>query len=156
MPTDLSQYSGRTVDVLALRGGTTGEEVLLTQSLADASISGEVCTGIQKMAQRFFLRLMTELGTVKYDDTYGTTFMTKLRQGRIHTETDMRSAFALAEQKVRAQMQREEVSTDSLDEQYLSGLLDRLVVGPDWAQLYIQLRSRAEVATFILPIPIVV
>jgi hypothetical protein len=156
MATDLAQYVDRTVDVLALRGGVVGKEVQLVQSLADESISGEICTGIQKMAQRFFLRLMTELGTVKYDDTYGTNFMIKLRQGRIHTETDMRSAFALAEQKVRSQLQREETSTDPLDEQYLSGILDRLIVGPDWAQLYIQLRSRATVATFILPIPIVV
>jgi hypothetical protein len=45
-----SRYVGRVFDILALRGAVTRGSVNLSQTLFDATTSGEVCTGIQKLA----------------------------------------------------------------------------------------------------------
>ena len=57
---EIPKYIGRSIDVLAFRGGQRAGDVLLEQSLADQFSTGEICTGLQKLAQRFILALLTE------------------------------------------------------------------------------------------------
>ena len=154
--TNLTEYIGRKIDVLAWRGGKPAGEVRLDQSLADEDSSGEITTGIQKLAQRFLIAFLTETGSIKYTPLAGTTFMTKMRQGRVHNEADMRACFALAELAVRGQMIGEESVEDPLDERYRSAILTTVIVTPGFANITIELRSRSARATFIVPIPIVV
>jgi len=154
----VSDYASRTIDVLAFRGGTTSTEVLLEQSLADAASGGEITTGIQKLAQRWLITLLTELGTVKYKPTMGTTFMTQLRQGYVRSDADMRALFALSELRVREQLNNEVTATTPLDEQYRDASLTAVTVIPGYVNISVTLRSRAAdgTATFIVPIPLVV
>jgi hypothetical protein len=152
----LAAYNGRTIDVLAWRGGGVGGEYKIEQSLADANSTGAICTGLQKLAQRFLITFLNEKGSLKYSPKVGTNFMTKLRQGRIHNEIDMSAAFSLAEMDVRRQMITEESNTDPEDEKYLRAELTGMQVIAGYANLTIALRSRSKSAQFILPIKIVV
>jgi hypothetical protein len=61
-----SQYVGRVFDILALRGAVTRGSVNLSQTLFDATTSGEVCTGIQKLAQRWALEFLTIRGSMGF------------------------------------------------------------------------------------------
>jgi len=154
--TDLSQYSGRRIDVLAWRGGTPTGEVLLAQSLLDTETAGEICTGIQKLAQRFLIKLMTKKGSRKYAPDEGTNFMLKIQQGRIRTETDMYAAFQLAELAAGRQLRAEETDADPDDERYRKTSMTALTVSPGYANVTVELKSLIAKATFIVPIPIVV
>ena len=154
----VSDYVSRTIDVLAFRGGVASTEVLLGQSLADTVSGGEITTGIQKLAQRWLITLLTELGTVKYKPTMGTTFMTQLRQGYIRSDADMRALFALSELRVREQLNNEVTATTPLDEQYRDASLTGVTVIPGYVNISVTFRSRAAdgTSTFIVPIPLVV
>ena len=150
-------YIGRTIDVLAFRGGGQYGDTLLSQSLASATDTGEICTGLQKLAQRFLIVLLTEKGSVKYFPEQGTEFMISLGQGRVHNETDMRAVVGLAMQELNTQMLEDETDTDPDDERFAGAELVSLTVVPGYVNLTISIRSRAgSAASIILPIPIVV
>src|SRR5262245_10825855 len=148
----VADYANRTIDVLAWRGGQSAGEVLLSQSLANELSSGEICTGIQKMAQRFLVHFFNELGSIKYQPASGTDFITSLRLGYVRDEASMQATFSLAELQARANMQAEELATDPADERFVSATLVSVTVVPGGANLTIQLKSRAETAEFIVPI----
>lgn len=156
MSSQLPAYIGRTIDVLAFRGGTQYGRTLLTQSLADENSTGEICTGLQKLGQRFLLTLLTETGSIKRLPTYGTNFMISVAQGRVHNETDMRAIFGLALQQLQPQMLDEETDNDPDDERYGGAELGTIVINQGYVELTITLKSRSTSAQIILPIPIVV
>ena len=154
---EIPKYIGRTIDVLAWRGGTQSGEVLLDQSLMDEDSTGEICTGVQKLAQRFLLTLLNEKGTLKYKPTIGTNFMNEVRLGRVRTELDMEGVFYLAERDAREQMLAEESDTDPLDEKYKETVLTEITLSPGFASLTLQMTTQSEeTVEFILPISIVV
>jgi hypothetical protein len=153
---EIPKYIGRTIDVLAFRGGARFGDNLLTQSLADETNTGEICTGLQKLAQRFLIVLLTETGSVKYFPTQGTSFMISLAQGRVHNETDMRAVFGLALQELTPQMVDDESDTDPDDERFSSAELEAIQIVPGYVNLTISITSRDGSATIILPIPIVI
>jgi hypothetical protein len=124
--------------------------------MLDDQVAGEVCTGIQKLAQRFLIKLMTKKGSRTYKLAEGTNFMLKMQQGRIRTETDMYAAFQLAELAAGRQLRAEETDADPDDERYSKAEMRALTVSPGYANITVELRSLAAKATFIVPIPIVV
>lgn len=156
MTTDLSGYIGATIDVLAFRGAELSGSVLLDQSIADENTTGEICTGIQKLAQRFTLELLTETGTIAGNEDRGTDLMTKLRQGYIHSEADLQASFMLAEQQARSNLRSEELETDPDDERYKHAELTALEITATQAKLYIALTSKASTVTFVMPVSILV
>lgn len=154
--TDLSAYAGRTIDVLAFRGATPNGEVLLAESLADASSSGEICTGIQKLAQRFLLEMLTEVGTIAYAPLRGTELLTSLLSGKARSTLDVQAIFALAELQARVNLAGEESEDDPADERYSQTTLLSVTLSPGKVVLRTQLESQAgESVEVILPISIV-
>jgi hypothetical protein len=150
------QYTGRLIDLLALQGGSYGT-VLLDQDLATQQDAGEVCVGLQKLAQRFILTFFTIKGSIAYNTNAGTNFMSSLQQGQIQTESSLLSYFTLAEQDARRQLLAEQLSTDPTDEQYQSAVLTGSSIGnpPGTVQLQITLTSVAgSTAQFIFPIQV--
>jgi hypothetical protein len=147
-------YIGRKIDVLAWRGGKATGVVRLEQSLADQDSSGEICTGIQKLAQRFLIELLTEVGTIRYAPGRGTEFLRRVRQGFVRTEADLRAVFALAELAARTNLTAEEDDDDPPDERYRSAALAGVLIAPQQVTMTVQLKSRAEVAEFIVPLPL--
>jgi len=154
----VADYVGRTIDILAFRGGNASEKVLLNTSLADATSSGEITTGVQKLAQRWIITMLTELGSVTYKPEMGTTFMTQLRAGQVHSDADMRALFMLTELSAREQLQNEITATTPLDEQYLSASLESVTVSNGSISITVNLYSNSpeNTATFIMPIPLII
>lgn len=115
----IEQYIGRTVDVLAFQGGRSGNgEVLLRQELLEGASGGFMTTGIQKLAQRFLLKMFTEEGSMIHLPDEGSRFMTDARTGTLRTALDVEASFAEALLDVQRQLQLEELATDPDDEKF--------------------------------------
>ena len=115
---DVLQYAGRTTDILAFEGAKAFGSALLDQTLALEGEGGKVCAGIQKLAQRFLIELFTERGTLTYQPTRGTDFMTRAKQGSLRTSQDVLAAFSAALVDVRRNLQAEESEDEPDDERY--------------------------------------
>src|SRR5690606_13212294 len=113
------KYSGRTVDILAFLGEpVVGKPTLLLQELASSSEGGLVITAIRKLAQPFLLELLTEQGSLIYQPSRGSTFITEARSGSFRTTADVLAAFSAALSDVKENLTREEFTSDPLDEQF--------------------------------------
>ncbi len=99
MSYDLALLHG--VEKLAARPGIP---ILTSIGLAKPDGFGELVTGLQEIVQRFTLVFLTEQGSVAGRPNYGTNFMTKLRQGRLRTDADVRVAYSSALMDVKRQL----------------------------------------------------
>ena len=162
----VAQYQGRRFDVLAFRGARASGEVQLSQTLFDEdtnnsifdSVSGgEVCTGTQKLAQRWALEFLTERGSMPFHmATRGSSFMRNARQGRIRTEFDVHSFFNFAAQQVQTNLINEETDEMQDDERFDRAVLTRNTIFEGALQLYVTITSLAgDTAEVILPITII-
>lgn len=143
----------RVYDVLAFQGAKRIGEVRLEQILFDEVAAGMLCTGIQKLAQRFVLELLTEQGSMFYLPDRGTQFMTQFRQGYLRNETDVFIAFNIALNDAELNLTAEELATDPDDERYASATLDSVTIAAGTVVLYVTLMSRAgTIRKVILPV----
>lgn len=144
MTADVRSYAGRTVDYLAFDGMIPSPESQLSQTLAQPGQSGAMITGIEKLVQRFLIELLTEQGSLHYQPSRGTFFMTALRAGTIRTSQDLFSSFSSAEVDIRDNLKMEEtLSADPEDERYAgSELLSASLLG-DTASLLFSISSVA-------------
>jgi hypothetical protein len=133
----------RVYDVLAFQGAQPRGDVQLEQILFDEAAAGMLCTGIQKLAQRFVLELLTEQGSMPYLPARGTTFMTRFRLGYLRTETDVFIAFNLAMNNLELALAAEELTTDPADERYAGAVLDSVTITATAAVLHVTLLSQA-------------
>lgn len=62
----------------------------------DQPEGGLLVTGVNKLAQRVIVELMTERGSLQYQPLRGTGFPSSLRSKQNYTETDVLAAFAAA------------------------------------------------------------
>lgn len=146
-------YQDRTVDILAYQGATPAGMVRLTGSLAEEGESGKVCTGIQKLAQRFAIEFLTARGSMPYQPDRGTVFMLKAGRGLLRTTDDVRSCFAEAMIDMHANMIAAEAGTEPDDERYAGAELSSVTAQLGSVSLGITVYSRAGVnRTFIMPI----
>jgi hypothetical protein len=143
----------RVYDVMAFQGAKLMGPVRLEQILFDATAAGMLCTGIQKLAQRFVLEILTAKGSMFYLPNRGTRFMTQFRQGSLHIEADVFIAFNLALNDVELNLAAEELDTDPPDERYASANLDSVTILSGTVALYITLMSQAGTTrAVILPV----
>lgn len=139
----VADYVGRIYDLLALRGAQPTGETRLQQSLFGRTSAGEICTGIQKLAQRWVLEFLTETGTLLFDPTRGCDFMTVVRAGLLRTEADVLTQFRFAQIDITRNLQAEESSTTAIDEQFASATLTSVELLPGYMQLYVTVLSQA-------------
>lgn len=148
----VKDYVGRKIDILAFQDAEVGKETLLSLVLAKDGEGGLITTGIQKLAQRFMLEFLTELGSIPYDTGRGTQFMTQLRLGRIRTTIEAESQFFLAADRARLNLVLEETDEPD-DEKFDSVTLNNLVIAGDKLTLNITVTSVAgETRQVILPL----
>jgi len=153
----LLDYLNRTYDVMAYQGVRARGDALLRPALFDEQTGGTICTGIQKLAQRFLIEFLTEKGSLPYRPLRGSSFMEQLRQGYLRTDTDVRIAFTFAIGEIGAQLVAEESATDPDDERYVAAELVGIAVAPGSATLSVTLTSRAGTSrAVILPIDTIV
>jgi len=140
----ISDYLNRTHDLLAYTGGdVAGGEVLLAQALATPDNGGQITTGIQKLAQRFLLELLTEQGTLTYLPGRGCDFMAKARLGNFLTPLDVLAAFSGALVDIRNNLEIEEAESDPDDERFLDAAAESVTLNAGSATLHIRITSRA-------------
>lgn len=155
---DSRLYINRTVDLLAYQAENVAGEQLTVQSLhGDGVHSGRITTGIQKLAQRFTLELLTEAGSIKYNPTRGCDFITTLRAGGIQSQIDLFVAFSSALVDIKRNLQAEELETDPDDEKYDSAEILNVTFSPGQAAVYVKINSVAgDSRTVIAPINTVI
>lgn len=147
---------GRKIDVLALQTATpfTLSRVQYVMITADG---GRGCYGMQKLAQKVFMRLFTAVGGKLYDRTQGVTFVNQLLAGRIRTTVDASAALVQARDTIESQfiVDVEADSTIPLDERLAElVILSTQIVGDE---LYVSLRitsAAGETGEFKTPITV--
>lgn len=137
----VADYKGRTIDLLAFQGATATGEKLLSQVLVAEGESGQVTAGIQKLAQRWYLEMLTEMGTIPYDLLRGTGLMFDARNGIIRTTVEAEQSFALASKEAETNLILEEDTDMPEDERYGSITLDNVTVTADRVIYRATLRS---------------
>lgn len=148
------QYIGRVFDLLALQGATRIGAAELQQTIFGLESSGEVCTGVQKLAQRWTLKFLTINGSMLYLPDEGTDFVMLLRDGRLRDEADVQSAFIIAAVQVRTSMLAEENADMNDEDRMGNATLQKLALSNDWISLTVAISSLAGTSReVILPIP---
>ena len=146
-------YLGRQYDVLALRGAVAAGSVELTQSLFDGAVDGEICVGIQKLAQRWILEFLTENGSMRFQPDRGCRFVTDLKTGRLRTIADVVTSFGFSAFTITNNLQLEETDEMPDDERFDRAELVETTISGDTVSLRVRVVSLAEdVREVILPI----
>lgn len=148
-------YVGRRYDALALPGAQPTGDVQLQQALFNANSSGQICTGIQKLSQRWVLEFMTEVGSMQFLPTRGCQFMRDVRLGHMRTEADVETSFRFSMIDVRQQLVGEESADMAADERYDRAELLAIEISPGMLSLSVRIWSLAgETREVILPIDV--
>ena len=146
-------YQGRRFDVLALRGAQSSGDVQLSQDLFDEESSGEICTGVQKLAQRWVLEFLTIRGTLAFLPDRGTDFVQQVRDGVLRSDPDVVTAFTLASIALRRNLRTEEDVAMPTDELFGNATLDSITLLPGFLSLGVTVNSQAGTSRqVILPI----
>ena len=150
-------YTGRTVDLLIFQGVKASGDQEITLGWDGG---GQVCTGVQKVAQQWATLFLTDRGTVLGKSNRGTDFLRAVRTGRIQVDEDIPAQFSTAAERVRITMELdadgEELEDDEiLDEaELLEYSIDRVA-----ALLYLKVRitTRAgEARPIIIPVSLAI
>jgi hypothetical protein len=151
-----NQYVGRKFDLISFRGAVASGEVLLDQTLFGPDSSGEVCTGVQKLGQRWSLEFLTPLGSMGYHlANRGSRFMIVAKQGRLRHEADVQAQFNFASVTIRTNLLNDENDTWNPEDRFKSATLTHIVLQPGFLQMYVVIESQAGATReIILPIPI--
>lgn len=153
-----AEYTGRQVDLLAfqlLLPGASGSAVLLAQELMRPTDGGYLISGIQKLAQKALMTLLTPIGSKLYLPQDGTRFMVDARSGNWRTTTDVMQSFYSARLDVARQLNAEKLTTDPADEQYGNMLLLSVVLAGDLVTMKILFLSAAGTSfTVLTPITV--
>lgn len=149
----LTDYKNRTIDVSAYQGWEDEAKKEVEQALVTPGNPGTAIAGIEKLAQRFLIELLTEQGTLTYLPSRGTTFMTEARIGAWRTPGDVQSSFGTASVQLTDNLKSEESVDDPADEKYESSkLLSVSLIGTD-VTMSLQVTSAAGTSrTVLLPL----
>ena len=151
-------YVGRLNDYNVFRQTKApGTAQRLELALISSTDSGQICTGIHKLMQRFLLILFLKKGSLTYDTNRGTTFMLDAERGYWNTVTAVRTSFATAKATARRQLKSEQKSTDPSDEILANVELNNVLLGDGNVSITMTLTSEAGSSyTFIAPINLTV
>jgi hypothetical protein len=149
----LIDYAQRKYDFLGLQNVNTDRETKLGLALYSEDTSGKICVGIQKLAQRWLLEFMTELGSMPGLPRRGCAFMALVRRGDLRTQLDVTQSFSDAALRIRATLQAEEYENMPDDERLDDAELLSVSILPGYINLSIMVNSRAgEGRAVIIPI----
>ncbi len=151
----IADYLDRKFDILAFKPNKANTPT--SQELAADNESGLICTGVQKLAQRWTLEFLTPVGTIPYKTSRGCFFIQNIISGNIRTDVDVIAFFSSASSEVaRNLLSEESTETDSPDERYASASLDSFSIGSDGKlTLNVTITSQAgSIRSIILPIAV--
>jgi hypothetical protein len=149
----IADYTNRRYDLLALQNVRPTGNNQLGLSLFDQSGISTICTGIQKLAQRWLLEFLTEQGSMPGLPNRGTNFARSIRNGQLRNEAAVIVAFNFAAYTTRINLISEENNTWPDDERIADAELLSISFLPSYAQIQVAIFSRAGTARkVILPI----
>lgn len=146
-----TNYYQRSIDLSVFQGIKENGLATVNQTLFDNG--GEVCTGIQKLIQRWLLKFLTPLGSVKFHPEWGTSFLSEAPS--FHSEIDTQIAFYSAISDVSDQLIDEEDENMSEDEKLAKVDLLSITISDTGFVMKIKLTSQiGESAPLVLPITV--
>jgi hypothetical protein len=155
----IRQYDDREVDV-SLFGNVPVlpvEETLLQLAIISSGDSGHLVTGKQKLAQKVWLELTTELGSMTFAPERGSGFFSSLRANRPRTPVELLARFALAAEDIKAILRADELETDPDDERLLAITATNAVIDRNRVELTLEiLAADNQTIEIIAPIPLTV
>lgn len=149
-------FVGRTADLLAFQGSFPHvREQLVQMTLVRDGEGGFLCTGVQKLAQRLLMILLTKKGSLRYLPKVGTAFMIRAERGVWRTQADVMMAFTAAKLDLVRQMRAEEKDDDPPDERLAMVNLIGIGLQADRVSLRISLTTQAGTNyQFITPVSV--
>jgi hypothetical protein len=115
--------------------------------------SGRIRVGVQKLAQRWALEFLTEIGSMPGKPKRGCDFMGNVRRGELRTQKQVVWSFLSSNLDVERNLKQEEYATMPTDEQFASATLTSVVFYPGYLELHVMITSVAgEARAAILPI----
>jgi hypothetical protein len=145
---------GRTYDISTFTGTPVGAAGAQAISLLDpAWPQGRGVTGMAKLMQRVLLELLTESGTIAYNTTRGTGFMTALRAGQLNGDAAVFQNFNFAANAILRTLGNDDTAATPADEVLAGMELDSVLFGGDQIALAFTLTSAAGTsAQLLLPV----
>jgi hypothetical protein len=130
----LSDYVNRKYDYLALQNTTAvtigRRDKKLGLELFNSKTSGAITTGIQKLAQRWLLEFLTEVGSIPGLPNRGTNFMRAARTGQFRVPINVQAQFAAANILVNRNLKAEETENTPDDERFADAELLNVAILP--------------------------
>lgn len=149
----LADFVNRKYDYLALQNVNTARDTKLGLVLYDEDNSGLICVGIQKLAQRWALEFLTEIGSMPGLPNRGTDFMTLVRQGQLRNQLDVTQNFYDANLRLRVTLQNEEYEGMPDDERFDDAELLSVAILPGYLNMRVMITSIAgDERVVILPV----
>ena len=149
----LQDYAQRKYDYLGLRDVNPLKEAKLGLELFNKTTSGQICTGVQKLAQRWLLEFMTETGSMPGLPDRGCDFMLYVRQGRLRTQLEIQSLFSASEVDIHRNLQREEYEGMPDDERINSANLLAAAILPGYLQIRVKINNQqGDTREIIVPV----
>jgi hypothetical protein len=152
-----TDYTGRKVDVSILRtpAPSSLSPKTVTPSFGNPS---QLCSGVQKLIQRYAIILLTNAGSQENYSSFGTAFLQTLQQG-LSPVDNIRATqiFSLADYLAVNTIKSYQINNPSipLDEQLNSTQLLGLVLTQGTVSFSVQIKTLAgDVVSFLLPLPI--
>jgi|694.fasta_scaffold00026_52 hypothetical protein len=142
-------YIGKAVDVCVLETPSYGGIAPVNIAISD---SGSAISGPYKVVQKFFKCLMTDKGSVASEPEYGTSFVTKLFGGQIHTSLALSFAF-YSEKNDIINYIKSSVLAPSVDEALEDVALEGLSVTLDSAVMSLRFTFQ-DSSTILVPVTI--
>lgn len=148
----LQDYVNRSYDYLGLQGAAAAPGQL-GMALVDGQNSGQICVGVQKLAQRWLLEFLTETGSMPGLPGRGSPFMAFVRSGQLRTNLEVGALFSSSEMDIRKQLQAEETTAMPDDERLNYASLESLTILPGYLQLRVKINSLAgDSRSIIVPV----
>lgn len=149
----LQDYAKRKYDYLAFRNVKKLGEAKLGLELFNKNDNGQICTGIQKLSQRWALEFLTEEGSMPGKPNRGADFMTIVRQGRLQSTPEIYGYFATASLTIKRNLRDEEYADMPADEKFSDATLLSVSFLPGYLSLSVLITSMAgDEREIILPI----
>lgn len=134
--------ASRTYDADLMRGAYGSREGRQATAVVDAAGSAAV-TGIEKLAQRALLELLTRRGSMAALPSRGSSLLDAASSGLIRTEADVFQRFAFAAVDVTRNLRADERDSDPPDERLAAFELERASVSAGTLVLGVRIESAA-------------
>jgi hypothetical protein len=115
MTGESTSYAGRQLDMELLQHvGVPVDQRVYPAVDHDRDGSGpRICAGMEKVVQRYAKLLLTDLGSVKFDDDLGNDLMSSVRNGRVYSRAWLTHLFNEANRNVLNAMILDDNDTDT-------------------------------------------